>query len=649
MYDEQEIINVAKMLSIDMIDEAQSGHPGIALDIAPTIYTLFTNHLNINPNDPMWINRDRFVLSAGHGSAILYAMLYIAGYNITLKDLKEFRKLNSKTPGEPDVNITPGVDVSTGPLGQGIANAVGIALAERYLRNYENNTIIDYYTYCLCGDGCLMEGISYEALAFAAVQRLNKLIILYDKNNISLDGDISVVSNEDIIKRFEALNFNVLSVEDGNNIQLINNAIDEAKKSDMPSIIIINTIIGNGSSMEGTAKVHGTPLTKDDIQNLRDKFNFKNSFYYNKELIKKVRNKIDKRVKKVYQEWQINKESESKKKENKINKLLNLLEENKLEINMDCYLQKISDNFCEDMRITNNNIINYIANETDFFIGGCADVSGSTKLKINNSEVLNWNNVKGKNINFGVREHAMGAILNGMALNNMRVFGSTYLVFEDYLRPALRMSAMMDLPVTYIFYSSTMNKEGPSHEAIEQKANLRLVPNINTFTPCDIVELIGCWKYIMKNHKTNVIIIETEKTNKIPNTNINLIDKGAYILQQEREKIDAIIISTGSELKIAIQIQKDLKMEGFDLRVVSMPCINLFLKQDSEYKLKVLPKKIKTFVIEAGNTLIWNTFATDNDYIIGINDFGKSGDKREVLEDMGMGYEEIKNKIKLML
>ena len=243
----------------------------------------------------------------------------------------------------------------------------------------------------------------------------------------------------------------------------------------------------------------------------------------------------------------------------------------------------------------------------------------------------------------------MGAILNGMALNNMRVFGSTYLVFEDYLRPALRMSAMMDLPVTYIFYSSTMNKEGPSHEAIEQKANLRLVPNINTFTPCDIVELIGCWKYIMKNHKTNVIIIETEKTNKIPNTNINLIDKGAYILQQEREKIDAIIISTGSELKIAIQIQKDLKMEGVDLRVVSMPCINLFLKQDSEYKLKVLPKKIKTFVIEAGNTLIWNTFATDNDYIIGINDFGKSGDKREVLEDMGMGYEEIKNKIKLML
>ena len=435
---DNEAINSIKVLALDMIDKAGSGHPGIVLGAAPIIYALYKDHLKVIPSKPDWINRDRFVMSAGHGSALLYSMLYHAGFDIDLEELKHFRELNSLTPGHPEYRVTPGVDASTGPLGQGIGIAVGMAMAERYLNaiaNIEkkNSGIIDYYTYCLCGDGDLMEGVSYEALSFASAQNLNKLIILYDCNKVSLDSDTTNTFTEDIEIRFEALDFNILNVKNGNDYTEVSKAIKQAKKSDRPTIIICNTTIGKDSMLEGTNKVHGKPLSKEDLSNIKEKYKITTeAFNIDSKILTHVQAYINNRVGENFKRWE-EEYREIKESDNiGLHSMLNLLERNTFVIDFDDTKFKISDEYSEELRESNHKIMNFISPKNPFFLGGSADLSSSCKTNLDKSSIQSEDNPVGKNIYFGVREHAMGAILNGMALSNLKVFGSTFLAFSDY-------------------------------------------------------------------------------------------------------------------------------------------------------------------------------------------------------------------------
>ena len=632
-------INSIKSLALDMIDKAQSGHPGIVLGSASILYALYKDHLNVIPSNSNWINRDRFVMSAGHGSALLYSVLYHFGYNIDLEELKHFRDLNSLTPGHPEYKVTPGVDVSTGPLGQGIGMAVGMALAERYLSaivNIEdkNSDLIDYYTYCFCGDGDLMEGVSYEALSFASTQNLNKLILLYDKNDVSLDSETNITFTEDIYCRFEALDFNIIDVKDGSDYKEVSKAIKNAKKSNRPSIIICHTIIGEDSKLEGTNKVHGKPLTKDDLLEVKKTLKITTEpFEVKKEVLEYLQNDINKRVSKNYLRWQ--EEYTNIKQENdNLHALLNLLERNAFVIDFDDTKFKISDEYREALRDSNHKIMNFISPKTPFFLGGSADLSSSCKTNLDKSSIQSADNPVGKNIYFGVREHAMGAILNGMALSNLKVFGSTFLSFSDYLKPAIRMSALMNLPVTYIFTHDSIyvGEDGPTHEPIEQLTSLRTIPNFITFRPADINEIMGSWEYILKNNCSTALIISKEERSKQKNTNAKFVKYGAYMVRKEKYHLDGIIIATGQELEMAIEVSKELFTMGIDTRVVSMPSMELFLKQNPKYEEQLLPKEVPTFVIEAGNSLIWNRFATKPEYIFGVNKFGMSGKTEDVVK-----------------
>lgn len=635
---DNEAINSIKVLALDMIDKAGSGHPGMVLGAASILYALYKDHLKVIPSKPDWVNRDRFVMSSGHGSALLYSMLYHAGFNIDMDELKQFRKLNSLTPGHPEYKVTPGVDSTTGPLGQGIGIAVGMAMAERYLNaiaNIEkkNSKLIDYYTYCLCGDGDLMEGISYEALSFASTQNLNKLIILYDCNQVSLDSDTDLTFTEDIAIRFEALDFNILEVKNGSDYSEVSKAIKQAKKSDRPTIIICHTIIGKDSINEGTNKVHGKPLAKEDLSNLKEKFKITSEpFVVDSKYKDHILNSINKRMAPVFKSWE--EEYTDIKETNNfgLNSLFNLLERNAFVIDFDDTKFKISDEYSEELRESNHKIMNFISPKSPFFLGGSADLSSSCKTNLDKSTIQSPDNPVGKNIYFGVREHAMGAILNGMALSNLKVFGSTFLSFSDYQKPAIRMSALMNLPVTYIYTHDSIyvGEDGPTHEPVEQLTMLRSIPNFITFRPADINEIMGSWEYILKNNCPTALVLSKEKRSKLKNTNAKFVKYGAYMIRKEKFRLDGVIIATGSEVAMAVDISKELFTMGIDTRVVSMPSMELFLKQNPKYEEQLLPKDVPTFVIEAGSSLIWNRFATKPEYIYGINRFGMSGKSEDV-------------------
>ena len=635
---DNEAINSIKVLALDMIDKAGSGHPGIVLGAASILYALYKDHLKVIPSKPDWVNRDRFVMSSGHGSALLYSLLYHAGFNIDMDELKQFRKLNSLTPGHPEYKVTPGVDSTTGPLGQGIGIAVGMAMAERYLNaiaNIEkkNSKLIDYYTYCLCGDGDLMEGISYEALSFASTQNLNKLIILYDCNQVSLDSDTDLTFTEDIAIRFEALDFNILEVKNGSDYSEVSKAIKQAKKSDRPTIIICHTIIGKDSINEGTNKVHGKPLAKEDLSNLKEKFKITSEpFVVDSKYKDHILNSINKRMAPVFKSWE--EEYTDIKETNNfgLNSLFNLLERNAFVIDFDDTKFKISDEYSEELRESNHKIMNFISPKSPFFLGGSADLSSSCKTNLDKSTIQSPDNPVGKNIYFGVREHAMGAILNGMALSNLKVFGSTFLSFSDYQKPAIRMSALMNLPVTYIYTHDSIyvGEDGPTHEPVEQLTMLRSIPNFITFRPADINEIMGSWEYILKNNCPTALVLSKEKRSKPKNTNAKFVKYGAYMIRKEKFRLDGVIIATGSEVAMAVDISKELFTMGIDTRVVSMPSMELFLKQNPKYEEQLLPKDVPTFVIEAGSSLIWNRFATKPEYIYGINRFGMSGKSEDV-------------------
>lgn len=656
---EQDIVSNIKGLAIDMIAKAGSGHPGIVLGAAPILYTLYAHHMNISTNDPLWVNRDRFVMSAGHGSALLYATLFMAGFNLSLEDLKHFRRVGYKTPGHPEYGVTPGVDASTGPLGQGVAMAVGMALGGKILETryqvkpdnrFDKNTkVFDHKVYVLCGDGDLMEGISYEAASFAGTLKLDNLIVLYDSNQISLDGTTADTFSENVVKRFEALGWNTEFVKNGESINEIDKAIERAKKSDRPTLIEIRTMIGRDSLLEGTNTVHGKPLSQEDIAQIKNKLHLSpEPFAYSPFLKEYMEKLIVNRSSKKYNEWA--NEYRALKTLNLVN--LDFLFDRDAPLDLaNCHFD-FSNIEKEELRVTNASIMNSLTDFFPNFLGGSADLASSTKVYLKNRKDIRATDYTGHNIWFGVREHAMGAILNGLALTKFKVYGSTFLSFADYVKPAMRLSALMNLDVTYIFThdSISIGSDGPTHQPVEQLAMLRAMPNMYVFRPADAYETLASWNYIM-NHKThpNTLVI-TKDPVPVLKPNLEGAMHGAYIVASEEKQLHGIIIATGTEVHTALVIAQELKVtEGLDLRVVSMPCMELFLEQDPVYQEKLLPKGVRTFVIEAGSSFGWHRFVYHEAYLMTVDQFGVSGTKDEVLQHNHFQYETILNRIKKLL
>lgn len=656
---EQETIASIKSLAIDMIAKAGSGHPGIVLGAAPIIYTLYAHHINVNPSDSTWANRDRFVLSAGHGSALLYATLFMAGFPIKLEDLKKFRRSGYLTPGHPEI-VTPGVDVSTGPLGQGIATAVGMAIAEKKLRQelkikengivFEPRTLIDHYIYVICSDGDMMEGISSEAMSLAGTLNLSHLIILYDSNQISLDGETNKTFTENVRAKAEALGFYTEFVKDGTSVAEIDKAIVKAKKSGKPSLIEIKTVIGNGSLLAGTSKAHGSILEADDINGLKYQLQLpKEPFYYNEEARLQFSKRLIERSKKKYDLWARNYQDFMNGKTGKRPENYQFIFNRKPQINLINHAFYFEKDLKEATRITNRKILKEIADQVPYFIGGSADLASSTNTYLDTYGDISSDDFSGRNIWFGVREHAMGAILNGLALDHYTVFGSTFLAFSDYVKPAIRLSALMNLPVNYIFThdSILVGQDGPTHQPVEQLAMLRAIPNTNVFRPCDAHELVGCWNLMLnERHKTNILILSRTEVELNDTTDASKVEKGGYIVVKEEKPLHGIIIATGTEVGIAIHLAYELKEEkGLHMRVISMPNRELFLNQSQTYQEEILPKGYKKFVIEAGSKLGWEGFVYTDEYLITVDKFGISGTKDEVLKYCEFDYENIKAKI----
>lgn len=648
---EIKIIDNLRALSIDMIHEANSGHPGIALGAAPIIYTLYAKHLKINPNDPNWINRDRFIMSCGHGSSLLYATLYMSGYDLSLDELKLFRTIHSRTPGHPEYLITPGVDMTTGPLGQGFASSVGIAIGETYLREYykkQNCNPIDYYTYVLCSDGDLMEGVSYEAASLAGTLKLNKLIVLYDSNKTCLDSTTDTVNQIDIGKYFSSLNWNVQTV-DGEDVLGIDNAISKAKQSTQPNIIIVNTKIGKYSKLEGTKEAHGMQLSTEDITYIKNQIGIRDiPFTVSSEAKEEMQSMIETRCLNDYQKWN----EELEKLPENIKNELNKIKENNLSLDNINIEYIVSNEETESLRKSSSKILNSLANNNPLFLGGSADLSSSVITRLNDLGDYNKENYLGRNINYGVREHAMGAIMNGISLAGIRNFGSTFLAFSDYLKPALRLACQMNLPNIYIFShdSVSIGKDGPSHQPVEQLISLRATPNLDVFRPADANEMIGTYKVIAaKKQGPSAVILGRNETKVKSNTSINEVKRGAYIVREEEKQLNAIIISSGEELDLALAASNQLIEKGYDIRVVSMPCISLFKEQKPSYHDEILPNKVKTFVIEASSSYSWYEFATDERYLITVDKYGYSGDKNSILEEFDLTTEKIVTKIENLL
>ncbi|HHX93825.1 MAG TPA: transketolase [Tenericutes bacterium] len=630
-------IKAIKMLAMDEIREAKSGHPGIVLGATSIVYTLYHDVMKYNPEDPMWFNRDRFVLSAGHGSAMLYAALHLAGFNIKLNDLKKFRKLNSITPGHPEYKVTPGVDATTGPLGQGLAMAVGMALAERILANKfnkENFNIIDHYTFVLSSDGDLMEGVASEASSLAGRLKLGKLIVLYDSNNISLDGPTSFTFTEDVLKRYEAYGWQTIEIKDGNNLNALKRAINKAKRTlDKPTLIKVNTTIGEGAKEEGTNVIHGTPLSDDSYNILRENLEWNYSEFSAPIACYEDFAEITKVNTAKYNAWQ-NLFNRYKKKYPQLAK--ELISGINLEINFD-YEKEFKKLKKEETIATRNalgNVLNIICKKLPYLIGGSADISASTKTYIKDAhDILPETNYQGRNIWFGVREFAMGAILNGISLHGgLRPFGSTFLVFSDYMRPSIRMSALMGFPVIYIFThdSILVGEDGPTHQPIEQLASLRLIPNTVVLRPADQKETIGAFKIALENKKGPTIIVLTRQNVKtLDKTNTSKVKDGAYVVSSEKEKLDLILLASGSEVELALKTQEELLKHNIDSRVVSLFSYELFKKKPKTYQEKIIPENTKVFMIELGATSI--NFGK-NFYQIGIDEFARSGSKEDLLK-----------------
>ena len=649
---QSKIVDQIRCIGIDMIDEAKSGHPGIVLGAAPIIYTVYAHHLRFDPTNPKFFGRDRFVMSAGHGSALLYSTLYMAGFDLDVEDLRLFRKLGSKTPGHPEYGVTPGVDMSTGPLGQGIATAVGMALAEakqENIFNTEDNKLIDYYTYVLAGDGDLMEGVSYEAASLAGSLKLNKLIVLYDSNNVCLDGTTDKTFNENISMRFISQGWNVITVTDGENVASIDEAINEAKKStDKPTLIEVKTTIGKYSKLQGTNKVHGTPLDKEDISHIKEILKVRDiPFTISKNACDDMRYIINTRCSNLITDFEskVEKLSPAKKE------LLEYFRGEDKTIKLNDLIYEPNEDNKEATRVTSSKVLNSLVPNHDELFGGSADLFGANKTYVEKVGDFSSENRSGKNIFFGVREHAMGAIMNGLALCGFRPYGSTFLSFSDYLKPSIRMACMMNLPVVYIFThdSISVGEDGPTHQPVEQLNMLREMPNLDVYRPADANEVIGAYKNALMNNKPAVIICSRNTTPILEVTKVNEVEKGGYIAYEPIKKPDGIIISSGEEVHTALEVAKNLAVKDIQIRVVSMPNLINFLKQDGDYIETVIPVEIRKIVFEASTSYIWSRIVFNSKYIIGLDEYGLSGSKNDIYKHFGFDVESLEKKVETLL
>ena len=645
---EEKIIGEIKSLGLDMIEEAGSGHPGIVLGAAPILYTLYLNHLRFDASNPNFYNRDRFIMSAGHGSSLLYSILYFAGYDLSLDDLKAFRRLNSKTPGHPEYKKTPGVEMTTGPLGQGFATAVGYAIAEKHTEALINKKekVIDYNIYCLCGDGDLMEGVSYEAASLAGSLKLDNLIVLYDSNKTTMDGKIDNVFDEDITKRFESMNWTVLTTSD--EPQDIDDAIIKAKEADKPTIIQVATTIGKDSSLAGSNKSHSGCFDKEEISKIKTTLGVRDiPFTISNEAVEEFRSYIKERNKDLVTNFDKIKEMLDEEEKSILNKLIN--PDKSIKLTTLDYI-KPDDNE-ELLRISAKKVLNSYSLISPLIIGGNADTSSSTKIYLNELTPFTKDNYIGRNINFGVREHAMASIANGLALAGYRPFVSTFLSFSDYLKPALRLTALMDLPVTYIFThdSISIGQDGPTHQPVEQLVSLRAIPNMEVFRPADSNEVIGSFKTIYENNSPSSLIIGRDSIKILESTSISATSKGGYIVHNEERKLDGVIIATGEEVTLALEVMQLLKEKGYDLRVVSMPSIERYNNLTKEEKEELLPLGVKKFVIEKGSSYSWYSFVYKDSYLFTLDKFGASGKTEEVNSFYGFTKEEISLKIEALL
>lgn len=634
---DERVLNTLRGLSVDIINNRGIGHTGIALSAAPLIYTIYKYHLKFFPTKPTWINRDRFIMSPGHASALLYAMNFLSGYKITLEDLKNFRTINSPLKGHPEYNPTLGIELTTGPLGQGFASSVGIALGEEYLRNVISRELFDFYTYVLVSDGDLMEGISYEAASLAGSLKLGKLIVLYDSNEMSLDGSVKGVFEDDTLKLFSSLGWDTHYVDNSEDIMAINKAIIESKnEKNKPSIIKVKTVLGYKSPLENKKEIHAGVLNEEQTLELKRNLGLKEMpFFISKEPIEEYRKYIYNRNIDTYNAWNNKYDLAISKVNTRIITLLENLHNGDLRINLNSIKINEENRSVYELRKINGDVISLISEMTPLFLGGSADTSSSTKTIINGSPFLK-NDGYGKNIKFGVREGAMSAILNGLATLNLRPFGSTFLTFSDYMKPGIRQSAIMNLPVTYIFThdSFMIGSDGITHQPIEQLGTLRSIPNMYVFRPCDVNELIGSYDYIINNRIPACLIVTKEKTPSLNLTSRSLVSKGAYVLKDTAlSKLDGIIVASGYETHTALILRDKLLSKGISTKIVSMPSLELFEQQSKEYQESVLPRNMRIAVLEPSNDTKWLKFVNDYDSLINITEYADS-DSKEVLEKL---------------
>ena len=651
-------IATIRSLGIDTINKANSGHPGMVLGSAPALYTLFNKELNIYNKEAEWINRDRFVLASGHASALLYSMLHLTGFDVTIDDLKNFRQLNSRTPGHPEIEMTHGVDASSGPLGQGIPMAAGMAMAEKFLAsqyNKENFDIIDHYTYVLCGDGDMQEGVTYEAASLAGHLSLGKLIVLYDANKVTLDGPLSMSFSENVKKRYEACNWQVLEVKDGNDINEIHKAIKKGKKEQFkPTLIIVNTVIGFGSANQGTNKVHGAPLGKEDGKNAKLSYGFDHDeFYVPEEVYEDFKKKTIKRGKSKFNKW---------------NKLFNEYKEQypteakqledyiagKYSLNIDELLKNYPVGHNDATRNTSLEVIQEVAKQNPTFLSGTADLASSTKTKIKDEDDFSVENYNGRNLVFGIREFAMVAIMNGMTLHKgVKVSAGGFLVFSDYFKAAVRMACLMKLPIILPLShdSIAVGEDGPTHQPIEQFAMLRSIPNMHVIRPGDAVEMAAAWKLAIESTENpTALILTRQNVETMENSSVEGVSKGAYVIGKEENHLDAIIIASGSEVNLAMKAKKVLLEKGIDVRVVSMPCQEFFDQQDEQYKEAVLPNAMrKRLSVEMASSFGWHKYVGLDGITMSIDEFGKSAPAQDVIQSYGFTVDGVVENIEKLL
>ena len=651
-------IATIRSLGIDTINKANSGHPGMVLGSAPALYTLFNKELNIYNKEAEWINRDRFVLASGHASALLYSMLHLTGFDVTIDDLKNFRQLNSRTPGHPEIEMTHGVDASSGPLGQGIPMAAGMAMAEKFLAsqyNKENFDIIDHYTYVLCGDGDMQEGVTYEAASLAGHLSLGKLIVLYDANKVTLDGPLSMSFSENVKKRYEAGNWQVLEGKDGNDINEIHKAIKKGKKEQFkPTLIIVNTVIGFGSANQGTNKVHGAPLGKEDGKNAKLSYGFDHDeFYVPEEVYEDFKKKTIKRGKSKFNKW---------------NKLFNEYKEQypteakqledaiagKYSLNIDELLKNYPVGHNDATRNTSLEVIQEVAKQNPTFLSGTADLASSTKTKIKDEDDFSIENYNGRNLVFGIREFAMVAIMNGMTLHKgVKVSAGGFLVFSDYFKAAVRMACLMKLPIILPLShdSIAVGEDGPTHQPIEQFAMLRSIPNMHVIRPGDAVEMAAAWKLAIESTENpTALILTRQNVETMENSSVEGVSKGAYVIGKEENHLDAIIIASGSEVNLAMKAKKVLLEKGIDVRVVSMPCQEIFDQQDEQYKEAVLPNAMrKRLSVEMASSFGWHKYVGLDGITMSIDEFGKSAPAQDVIQSYGFTVDGVVENIEKLL